>query len=126
MTPTHAAEAARIEHLDQLPRYAPARHWGTLNVRLVEAEAGAGYEMILGTMAPDGGSERHHHARQHQAMFILEGEALVELGGAGPQRCGPGSVIRIPPGIPHRILGGGAGTLRFIVVFSPPLEAAAP
>jgi quercetin dioxygenase-like cupin family protein len=125
MTATHQNDTWRIEHLDQLPRYAPARHWGTENARLVERTGTGGYEMILGTMTPDGGSERHLHDTQHQAMFILEGEALVELGDAAPQRCPAGSVIRIPPGIPHRILGGGAGTLRFIVVFSPPLGATA-
>jgi quercetin dioxygenase-like cupin family protein len=125
MTTTQATDTGRIGHLDQLPRYAPAGHWGTENARLVERPGPGGFEMILGTMAPDGGSARHVHDRQHQAMFILEGEALVELGEAAPQRCPAGSVIRIPPGIPHRILGGGAGTLRFIVVFSPPLGAAA-
>ena len=113
----------RIVHLDDLPRYEPAGHWGTRNARLVEHPAGGGYEMILGTMTPEGGAEPHHHDRNHQAMFILEGEALVELGDAPPRRCGPGSVIEIPPGLPHRFASAGTGTLRFIVVFSPPLAA---
>ena len=115
----------RIRHLDQLPCYAPPGHWGTQNARLTEWHAGGGYEMILGTMTPDGGAERHLHPDNHQAMFILEGEALIEIGDSPAWRCQAGSVIEIPPGIAHRICAHGQSTLRFIVVFSPPLGVTA-
>lgn len=111
----------RITHLEQLPRYAPPGHWGTLNARLVERCEIGGYEMILGAMDPDGGSEFHRHDLQYQAMFILEGEALVEIGDDQPCVCPAGSVIEIPPGIHHRIVARGVA-LRFIVVFSPTLN----
>ena len=120
MTEAGASEG-RIDHLDNLERYEPAGHWGTRNARLVHHPSAGGYEMILGTMTADGGAERHHHDHNHQSMFILEGEALIELGEDPARRCPAGSVIEIPPGLPHRIAAGGGGALRFIVVFSPPL-----
>ena len=116
--------AGRIDHLDTLARYEPAGHWGTQNARLVHHPTAGGYEMILGTMTADGGAERHRHDHNHQTMFILEGEALIELGDAPARRCPAGSVIEIPPGLAHRIAAGGDGTLRFLVVFSPPLAPA--
>ena len=119
------APEGRIDHLDALERYQPAGHWKTQNARLVHHPSAGGYEMILGQMAAGGGAERHHHDQNHQAMFILEGEALIELGEAPARSCPAGSVIEIPPGLPHRIASGGDGTLRFVVVFSPPLGAAA-
>jgi quercetin dioxygenase-like cupin family protein len=120
MISTKAPEG-RITHLEQLPRYAPPGHWGTLNARLVERYESDGYEMILGAMDPDGGSELHRHDLQYQAMFILEGEALIEIGDDQSCVCPAGSVIEIPPGIHHRIVARGVA-LRFIVVFSPPLS----
>ena len=111
-----------ICNVDELPFYTPPGHWGTQNVRLVEGNDTGAYEMILGNMAAEGGSERHVHDKNYQAMFILEGVAMVELGASPPKQCPAGSVIRIPPGLDHRITAGGKHPLRLIVVFSPPLE----
>jgi quercetin dioxygenase-like cupin family protein len=111
-----------ICHAEDLPHYAPPGHWGTRNVRLAEGKDTGSYEMILGHMTADGGSERHHHDENNQVMFILEGEALVELGSDPPRQCPAGSVIHIPPKLDHRITAGGRDPLRFIVVFSPQLE----
>lgn len=111
-----------IRHIDDLPHYTPPGHRGTHNVQLVEGSDTGAYEMILGHMNADGGSERHNHNENHQVIYILEGEAVIELGSAPPRRCKAGSVIRIPPGIEHRIVAGEGGDLRFIVVYSPPLK----
>src|SRR5215210_4683619 len=48
-----------IQHVSELPAYSPPAHSGTDNRRLVGREFGAGFEMILGQVAPGGEASRH-------------------------------------------------------------------
>ena len=105
----------------ELRRYAPPGHAGTVNVRLVEKEFCGAFEMIHGTLAPGGEAERHRHEREHQVIYLLDGEAMVELGDAPAVRCGAGAVIRIPPRLDHRLVNTGPTPLKLIVLYSPPL-----
>lgn len=111
-----------IQHISELPAYSPPAHLGTVNRRLVDREFGAGFEMILGRVAPGGEASRHYHVDEIQVVYILKGEAAVTLGGEMPRRCGLGTVIRIPPGLPHEITTVGDETLEVIVLYSPPLR----
>lgn len=110
-----------IARQDELPRYSPPGHAGTVNVRLVEKDFCGAFEMIHGTIAPGGEAERHAHDREHQVIYLLEGEAEVELGDGPPERCRAGAVIRIPPRLAHRVVNVGAVPLKLIVLYSPPL-----
>jgi carbonic anhydrase/acetyltransferase-like protein (isoleucine patch superfamily)/quercetin dioxygenase-like cupin family protein len=112
-----------IQHVGELPAYAPAAHHGTENRRLVDAAFGAGFEMILGRIAPGGEASRHYHATETQVFYILKGEASVSLGDDPPRRCGPGTVIRIPPRLAHEVVAEGDEPLEVIVLYSPPLGA---
>ncbi len=113
-----------IQHKGDLGTYSPSGHTGTVNVPLVNREFCGAFEMILGSIAPGGEAARHHHEREHQVIFVLEGGAEIELGDHAPVVCGPGTVIRIPPGLDHRIVSVGATALELIVLYSPPLAAA--
>ncbi len=113
-----------IQHTDDLDTYSPPGHTGTVNTRLVDRDFCGAFEMILGAIAPGGGAVRHHHEREHQVIFILEGLAQIELGEDAPVRRGRGTVIRIPPGLDHRIVSVGETPLKLIVIYSPPLAAA--
>ncbi len=115
---------ALIQNTDELGTYSPPGHSGTVNARLVDRDFCGTFEMILGAIAPGGGAERHHHEREHQVLYILEGLAEIELGEDAPVRCGGGTVIRIPPGLDHRIVSVGETPLKLIVIYSPPLAAA--
>jgi quercetin dioxygenase-like cupin family protein len=110
-----------IEGLSEIPAYSPPGHSGTVNRRLVERGDCGHFEMILGEIAPGGTAERHAHAVEFQAIYVLSGAAEVALGGDPARRCGPGTVIRIPPGLAHEVRSVGAEPLRLIVVYSPPL-----
>lgn len=110
-----------IEHIDDLPAYAPPGHSGTRNVRLVEKDFCGRFEMILGEIAPGGAADTHAHDKEHQVIYILSGQAEVTLGDEPPRDCGPGTVIRIPPGLMHTVLATGAEPLKLIVLYSPPL-----
>jgi quercetin dioxygenase-like cupin family protein len=106
---------ALIQHVSELPAYSPPAHSGTVNRRLVDREFGAGFEMILGQVAPGGEASRHYH------VDILKGEADVALGNDPPRRCGPGTVIRIPKGLPHEVVTAGDQALECLVLYAPPL-----
>jgi quercetin dioxygenase-like cupin family protein len=109
-----------IEHVSELAAYAPPGHSGTVNRRLVDASFNGAFEMILGEIEPGGAAAGHAHAAHHQCMYVLEGEAEMRLGEA-TRRCGPGTIIRIPPGLEHEVRSVGPQTLRLIVLYSPPL-----
>jgi quercetin dioxygenase-like cupin family protein len=113
--------AALIEHLDDLAGYVPPGHSGTRNHRLTDRAFCPGFEMVLGQVEPGGEAERHHHDREHQAMFVLGGHCTVTLGDAAPQACGPGTIVRIPPGLDHHVRSDGDEALRVLIVYSPPL-----
>ena len=113
----------RIENIDDLPRYEPPGHSGTRNRRLTDRAFCPGFELVMGEVAPGGEAERHHHDGEHQAMVVLEGECQVTLGDDAPQRCGPGAIVRIPPGLDHHVLNDGELPLKVLIVYSPPLPA---
>ncbi|MFN7426328.1 MAG: cupin domain-containing protein, partial [bacterium] len=112
----------RIVHPDTLPSYSPPGHGGTVNRRLVEASLGAGLEMVLGEVAAGGAAHPHSHDTAWQIVMVIEGFLEHSEPGLPPQRCGPGSVIRIPPKCVHgaRAVDGPA---KVVVIYSPPLPA---
>ena len=110
-----------IQHVSELPEYSPPAHHGTVNRRLVDREFGAGFEMVLGRVAPGGEASRHYHVEEAQIVYILNGEADVALGDQEPRRCGPGTVIRIPKGLTHEIVTAGDEALEVLVLYAPPL-----
>jgi quercetin dioxygenase-like cupin family protein len=115
--------AELIENLRDLARYVPPGHTGTENARLVPKElTGGRFEMVHGRLAPAGHAARHSHERAFQAMFVLTGTAEVTLGDAPPRRCGPGDIVRIPPGLAHEVTSLGPEPLELILVYSPPVS----
>ena len=113
--------APLIEHAGQLTRYAPPDHHGTVNVRLVEEDFCGTFEMIRGIVQPGGEAEPHAHEAEHQVMYVIAGEAEVTLGEAVPEICGPGTIVRIPPKLGHRVVCHGSEPLDVVIVYSPPL-----
>ena len=110
-----------IQHISELPSYSPPAHSGTVNRRLVGHEFGAGFEMILGQVAPGGEASRHYHVDEAQVVYILKGAADVALGDDPPRRIGAGTVIRIPKGLAHEIVTVGDEALECLVLYAPPL-----
>jgi quercetin dioxygenase-like cupin family protein len=107
---------------DQVEPYSPPMHAGTVNRRLVgrEVNGSEALEVVLGEVAPGGRAERHRHDVE-QAVYVLEGHALVEVDGQA-RECGPGTACFFPRGIAHRVESLGPGPLRVLVIYAPPLE----
>ena len=110
-----------IEHQDDIGAYVPPDHRGTVNVRLVDGGFCGQFEMNLGTVQPGGEAEPHFHETEHQVMYVLDGTCEVTLGDDRPVACGPGTVVRIPPKLRHRVVATGETPVRAIVLYSPPL-----
>lgn len=87
------------------------------------ALTGGRFEMVHGTLSPGGHAARHHHDAAFQAMLVLAGAANVALGGRPTRRCGPGDIIRIPPGLAHQVTSLGPDALGLVIVHSPPISA---
>ena len=121
MSQAEIATERLIEHVSELPAYSPPAHSGTVNRRLVGREFGAGFEMVLGQLAPGGEASRHYHVEEAQIVYILKGEADVALGDDKPRRCGPGTVIRMPKGLTHEVVTAGDQVLEVLVLYAPPL-----
>jgi mannose-6-phosphate isomerase-like protein (cupin superfamily) len=66
-----------------------------------------------GTAGPE---ERHEG---DQVLYIVEGEALVRLGGT-EHRAGPGSLVLIPAGQTHHVRNPGRAPLFLVTVYAPP------
>jgi len=110
-----------IQHVDSIATYSPPLHDGTVNRRLVEAALGAGVEVIQGRLEPGGTASRHKHRDAWQIILFQKGRALVELGDSVAREVGPGTVVRIPPMMPHSVEIVGDETAELIVIYSPPV-----
>ena len=56
-----------------------------------------------------------------QVVYVLDGQCEITLGDDYPVLCGPGTVVRIPPKLLHRVVATGETPMRALVLYSPPL-----
>jgi|SRR6187402_1305349 len=75
---------------------------------------------IIEELMPPGTAEaRHHHVRARQFLYVLEGEANVEIE-HHDFTVKPGEGIEISPGQSHQTKNTGHAPLRFILTSQPP------
>jgi len=80
-------------------------------------------EFVQALLQPGGEAEPHFHEKEHQVFYVIAGQAEVTLGGEAPELCGPGTIVRIPPRLLHRVVATGPEPLEVLIVYSPPLPA---
>jgi mannose-6-phosphate isomerase-like protein (cupin superfamily) len=114
-------ERPLIEQIKDLARYAPPSHVGTQNIRLVDGDFCGTFEMVRGLVQPGGQAEPHYHEKAYQVFYVIAGRAEVTLGQNAPAMCGPGTIVRIPPRLMHRVVAAGPEPLEVLIVYSPPL-----
>src|SRR3546814_12452947 len=93
----------RSQSIDAIATDSPPLHDGTVNRRLVDAALGAGVEVIQGRLAPGGTANRHMHREAWQIILVQGGRVRVELGDSLVREVGAGTVVRIPPMMPHYV-----------------------
>jgi quercetin dioxygenase-like cupin family protein len=103
----------------ELPGYSPANHQGTTNVRIIGPESGARHmELVLGDIVKGGSALPHAHPGLEQAVYVLEGSAVVGIDGQ-QQEVGAGDVMFFPEGVFHSIEVKSA-RIKLLVIYSPP------
>lgn len=111
---------------EDITAYQPANHTGTFNRRLISPETvgSKSVEVLLGTIEPGQGAQRHAHPGIEQVCYLLEGEAIAELDGV-EQHMKPGDCCFFPADVPHTFTVVGDTPARLLVVYTPPYEESA-
>lgn len=110
-----------IEALKDIEPYQPQNHSGTTNRRLVSADDCPHFEMVHGRIEAGGIAQRHFHQSEYQAMYVLAGVAEISLDDGTPETVTAGSIVRLPPGLPHQVKSLGPDALELLIVYAPPL-----
>jgi quercetin dioxygenase-like cupin family protein len=79
---------------------------------------GATISLILDESGPGGGPRLHRHPYD-ETWVVIEG-ALTFQAGDEHLAAGPGDVVVVPPGIPHRFTNDGPGPSRLVCIHAHP------
>jgi mannose-6-phosphate isomerase-like protein (cupin superfamily) len=113
-----------ITHLNDVFPYSPPGHSHTTNYRLLGPGTSGSdrFEVVLGQIESGGQAEPHAHEGIEQAVFVLEGKAVVEIEGES-EVVGPSDLIYFPQGVRHQITALEGRSLRLLIVYAPPLTS---
>ncbi len=119
-----SAKSPYVIHPYEQPFYSPANHTGTRNYRLVGPKTnGSQYlEIALGDIERHEGSPAHAHPDLEQAVYIIEGEAIVEIDGI-VNEVKTGDLMYFPPKVFHDIKVK-SERIKMLVIYAPPFEEA--
>ena len=104
---------------DDVPAYSPANHTGTRNKRLIGPRVnGARHlEIVLGEIERNEGALAHAHPDLEQAVYVLEGEAVVEIDDERHE-VRAGDLLYFPAKVFHNIKVT-SPLIRLLVIYGP-------
>ena len=113
-----------VTHVNDLSSYTPPGHSKTTNFRLLGLgpEGSNRMEIILGQVGYGGQADPHSHENEEQAIFVLEGKALIEIAGL-KEVVGPNDFIFLPQGTPHKIVPLEGKHFKVLIIYAPPLSS---
>jgi len=114
-----------VTHLKDLSSYSPPGHSKTTNLRLLGPgpDGSNRMEVVLGQIEYGGQADPHSHANEEQALFVMEGKALIEIAGER-EVVGPNDFIYLPQGTHHKIVPIEGKHLKVLIIYAPPLSSA--
>lgn len=119
-----SARSPYVIHPYEQPSYSPANHTGTTNYRLIAPQLnGSKYlEISMGVIERNEGAIPHAHPDMEQAVYVIEGEAIVGIDGV-EERVKAGDLLYYPPRVFHsiRVL---SEKIKLLVIYAPPFEGA--
>jgi mannose-6-phosphate isomerase-like protein (cupin superfamily) len=121
---TQERRQAVIRNIAEVPwKEFPDHFGGALSKPLINPEnAGARHiDYRISMYQPMAYVKLHSHKVQEQIYHVLDGEALMEIGGER-RVVRKHDVIYLPPGVEHSIQNAGLVDLVFLVVTSPPSD----
>jgi quercetin dioxygenase-like cupin family protein len=80
-------------------------------LRVVSSTAEA-LEVESTWVASDKKPPKHYHPRQDERFEVFDGQLTVEVGKEEPRVLGPGEVLEVPRGTPHRMWNAGPDTAK--------------
>jgi quercetin dioxygenase-like cupin family protein len=88
------------------------------NGNLQGEDHGASISLILDESDPGGGPRLHRHPYD-ETWVVIDG-ALTFQAGDEQLAAGPGDIVVVPPGIPHRFTNDGPGPSKLVCVHAHP------
>lgn len=108
-------------NMSDVTPYSPANHHGTNNYRVISKETvGAKHlEVLVGVIEKGQGALPHAHPGMEQVCYILEGEAMAEVGGQ-KKIMKAGDFVFFPEDEMHVFTALSEEPIKIIVIYSPP------
>jgi quercetin dioxygenase-like cupin family protein len=91
---------------------------GDVAFKLRGDQSGGALTAFETVVAPGLGPPLHTHAREHETLFVIDGEVRFRLGD-DVHVGGPGAFAFVPRGVPHTLQNVGEGPARILIHFSP-------
>lgn len=96
---------------------------GPARIRILEDGATTGHrlgvaEIILAPRSP--GPPQHRHAQHDEGFYVVAGTARFTIGTADYDAA-PGTLVMVPPGVPHTFANPGDARLVMVNTFTPDL-----
>jgi mannose-6-phosphate isomerase-like protein (cupin superfamily) len=88
------------------------------NGNLKGADYGATISLILDHSEPGQGPRLHRHAYD-ETWVVIDGN-LTFLSGEESFKAGPGDIVIVPPGVPHKFVNDGPGRLHLVCIHAHP------
>lgn len=92
--------------------------FGSLMTIKVSADATAGSHSVVDVLEPPGAASPIHVHVEDETFCVLEGEYTVRCGDMEAV-AGPGTIARLPRGIPHSHQVTGTTNARALMIFAP-------
>lgn len=89
-----------------------------VTVKIHSRDTGGVFSQIETSCGPHIGPPPHIHHREEETFFVIEGEFEFICGGERTTG-GPGTVARLPRGVPHRFANIGEAPGRLLVTITP-------
>ncbi len=96
---------------------------GPARIRVLEDGSTTGHRLGIGeiTLAPHSpGPIQHRHARHDEGFYVASGTARFTVGRTGND-APPGTMVTVPPGVPHTFANPGDKPLVMLNTFTPDL-----
>jgi len=91
-----------------------------LRPSVIGAEYTDAYSMDVVRVAPGGWSASHVDQARH-AFYVLSGEGRITVNDE-TFKVAAGSIVKIPPGVPHAVNNDSDASLVFLTMYDPPRQ----
>jgi quercetin dioxygenase-like cupin family protein len=90
----------------------------TITLLVSGQQTNSAFAVLSGTSPPGGGTPLHKHHNEDEALYVLEGEYVIQCGDR-TVRAGPGSFVFAPREVPHKLTNVSAGPSTHLGIISP-------